>query len=145
LHPDIVTAKNIPAAKTNTFPTAKLYILFISLSKIKCRDIAGFQQATSLSGTAFAHLPVAWPHTVHIPLVSGGNALYPQDLPLTPHSIPLLYPLDRKSQGKSDMKPGPFLRETGNLLRFSLICAMLNACKLGKHRGIAASGTMVGF
>ena len=61
LHPDIVRARNIPAMNTNTFPTTEPYILFISLSNVKCRDIAGFRQATSLSGTAFAHLPKAWP------------------------------------------------------------------------------------
>ena len=61
LHPDIVRARNIPAMNTNTLPTTEPYILFISLSHIKCRDIAGLQQATSLSGTAFAHSSMPWP------------------------------------------------------------------------------------
>jgi len=46
---------------TNTLATTEPYVLLISLSDIKYRDIAGFQQATSPSGTGFAHLPKAWP------------------------------------------------------------------------------------
>lgn len=109
LHPDIIRAKSTPATKTNTFPTTEPYILFISLSNIERCDIAGFQQATSLSSTAFAHHANGFT-TVHVALVSGGNALHQHRTVSLPHTIRLLsillYPPDRESQGKSDSSSG---------------------------------------
>jgi len=109
LHPDIVRARNIPAMNTNTFPTNEPYILLISLSNAKCRDIAGFQQATRLSGTTFAHLPKARPLQYTSLSSLASNALRPRGLSIPPTiRIPILplYPFDQKSQGKSDMSPG---------------------------------------
>ena len=109
LHPDIARARNIPAMNTNTFPTNEPYILLIGLSNAKCRDIAGFQQATSLSGTTFAHSLTRWPLPYTSLSSTGGNTLHPQGLSLPPTAILLmilLYPLGQKSQGKSDMSPG---------------------------------------
>lgn len=105
LHPDIVRARNIPVANTNNFPTTKPYVIFISLSNIKGRDLGGFRQATSPSGIAVTHLPKGIGQSVHIPHVLGGKALHPQGLSIPPtvrFLILSLYPLDRKSQVKSD-------------------------------------------
>ena len=111
LHPDIVRARNIPAMNTNTFPTNEPYVLFISLSHIKCGDITSFQQATRLSAAAFAHLPKAWPLQYTSLSSLASNALRPRGLSIPPTVrllILLLYPFDQKSQGKSDMSPGPW-------------------------------------
>jgi len=103
LHPDTVRARNIPAMNTNTLATTEPYILFISLSNTKCRDIAGFQQATSLSGTALAHLPMAWPQP-YTSLSSLAGTLCIHRAYLYPPQLDYLYHycirLNRKVKGK---------------------------------------------
>ena len=56
-HPDIARVMSIAAAIANALPTTDLCTLFISLSNVKHRELAGFQQATSPSGAALAQSP----------------------------------------------------------------------------------------